>query len=72
MPKWESPEQIANYFSEFENGFNKENFKTNLTQAIKDLIYQVVEMDNCVGWPRKCEKCGALHHFWWDWYDCCR
>lgn len=76
MPKLESSEQIANYFSEFGNNFNKKNFRATLIQAIKNLAYddsqQVVEVNNDTDWPRKCEKCGTLHHFWWDWYECCR
>lgn len=23
-------------------------------------------------WRRKCNRCGTIHHFWWDWYGCCR
>ena len=51
---WNSSEEVANYFCEFENGFNKEHFKTLLLNAINDLIFfkinkssrQTAEVDN--------------------------
>lgn len=79
MTVWKSSEQIADYFSKFEDGFNKENFKFALTNTIKSLVSQKpdaaltpVVADSNAEWPRRCEKCKTLHHFWWDWYDCCR
>lgn len=38
---WKTPEQIANYFSAFEDGFDKEHFKISLANAIKSLICNV-------------------------------
>lgn len=37
-PKWKNSKEIAEYFSQFDGGFNKEHFKINLEKAIDSLV----------------------------------